>query len=332
MRSTNLGGATAPTRRAFTLIELLVVIAIIATLIGLLLPAVQKVREAAARMKCQNNMKQLGLAFHNYENVNGNFHSSENRQINTGDVSATQLSWMCFLLPYVEQGNIHLNLNLQSGWNNDPINTPLGAIPLQVLICPSAAPPIRVGVYNNGAGNNLAYGDYVPAEKVDPTAPGALVTTSAASKVLGYGILSNINRSASGAAVYVEGIYTHKVTEITDGTSSTILLVEVGGRPQLYNAGKAVSDPNTTPTSGGAWIRPSASEIASFTGSSYDGTTIPGPCAVNCTNQNLPYSLHTNGVNLLFCDGSVKFVNSNITVQTFSALITYASGEILGNY
>jgi prepilin-type N-terminal cleavage/methylation domain-containing protein len=152
-------------RTAFTLIELLVVIAIIGILIGLLLPAVQKVREAAARMSCQNNLKQVGLAFHNYENANGTLHSSMNRQ-KYGTEKPTQLSWVAFLLPYFEQGNLRLELGYQHGWNADPVNTPLGATPLKTLICPSVDPQIRVGVWNN-SGNNLAYSDYTSVQQVD---------------------------------------------------------------------------------------------------------------------------------------------------------------------
>src|SRR5271166_2509330 len=143
------------TRYGFTLIELLVVIAIIAILIGLLLPAVQQVRAAAARVKCQNNLKQIGLAFHNYESENGYFHSSTNRQKLT-DPTPTQIGWAAYLLPYLEQGDIHLNLSYGSGWDNDPINTPLGAIPIKVLECPTTQPD-RVGIYNNHA--PLAYFD-----------------------------------------------------------------------------------------------------------------------------------------------------------------------------
>ncbi|MDY3555024.1 DUF1559 domain-containing protein [Gemmata sp. JC717] len=116
-------------------------------------------------------------------------------------------------------------------------------------------------------------------------------------------------------------------TESTDGSSSTILLVEDGGRHQLCRAGRTVGDPNAQPTAGGAWIRPTASEITSFIGTLFDGTTAPGPCAVNCSNDNNPYSLHGGGTNLLFADGSVRFVSSGITGRTFSALVTFAGGE-----
>jgi prepilin-type N-terminal cleavage/methylation domain-containing protein/prepilin-type processing-associated H-X9-DG protein len=321
-------------REAFTLIELLVVIAIIAVLIGLLLPAVQKVRDAAARIQCQNNLKQVGLAFHNYENANGTFHSSKNRRPYGMTEKATQLGWAAFLLPYLEQGNLRLSLDLMSGWNNDATNTPLGATPIKVLTCPAVSPQVRVGAYNN-AGNVLAYFDYTAIQQVDP-ALGAAGLAEVTTEPQVYGVLTNINRPKLGdpPGQYPNGLYERRVTEITDGTSNTLLIAEVAARPQKYagRAKKLVGTPDTDPATGGAWLRPNVSDIPTFLGTQYDGSAGPGPCAINCSNNQNVFSLHTGGANILFCDGSVKFLNENVPVQTFAAIITFAGGEVLGDY
>jgi len=304
-------------RRGFTLIELLVVIAIIAILIGLLLPAVQKIREAANRMKCSNNLKQLGLAMHNYNDTNGHLPGNI-RPVAAGTV---RVRWTTFLLPYFEQDNIYKIYNQNVNWS-DPANAAAVAIPLKVMQCPSAPNATRKDDNPDTYPSwnpKVATGDY----------SGIYFTTSAQTAP---GILSKTDEV--------------RLTDITDGLSNTIHLTESAGKADLYRAGRQVFSASTSNrVNGGGWCRP-ATDVPYPVGLAADGVS-SGSQGINAANgfplTSYPsaqfgtdgtgqlYAFHTGGVNALLGDGSVRFVKSSIQLATLQALISRSGGEVVPN-
>ncbi|HEY1187827.1 MAG TPA: DUF1559 domain-containing protein [Gemmata sp.] len=299
-------------RRGFTLIELLVVIAIIAILIGLLLPAVQKVREAAARMSCQNNLKQFGLAIHNYANSNDNKFPATRVTVG-GDKKFR--AWTPIALPYVEQDNVAKQWNLAVKWNVDP-NLTVARTNFKLFKCPSAPDGRLVPSSLTAA---LGYGDYGTMNSVRRgfyTANGIANFPTAGSAA---------DDEANGAMA--KAVDT-AIVGVTDGTSNTILLAEDAGRPNLYQKGKNIG---TTTGDGWGWADPDAVGI-SLDGSSNDLSTKYGPCFINCTNDSEVYSFHSGGTNVLLADGSVRFIREGISPATFAALVTAQAGDIPGDF
>jgi prepilin-type N-terminal cleavage/methylation domain-containing protein/prepilin-type processing-associated H-X9-DG protein len=294
-------------RKGFTLIELLVVIAIIAVLIGLLIPAVQKVREAAARAQCQHNLKQIGLACHNFADTHaGRFPPV--KVLGPAPLfrvfGPTKHGMGTFLLPFLEQQALYDKYRWDVG-GGDIGNQAVAATPLNIYQCPSAEPDRYM---TNGGftayGGKGACGDYAPTECVGPVLPDLPCP--------------GINKGAMEQNVLTP------ILAITDGTSNTILLTEAAGRPKLWLAGSAGPDQAILGCGWAGYNNPLAIQ-----GSTPDGQAHPGPCAINCTNDGELYSFHPNGANAVFADGSMHFLRSGMSIQVLNALITRAGGEVV---
>ena len=309
-------------RRAFTLIELLVVIAIIAILIGLLLPAVQSVREAAARSKCLSNMKQIGIALHGFHDTYNTFPASGWTQAGPGNPAGKYVGWRPMILPHIEQMGLQQLYDFDQHWWEG--NNPNAAtVPLRIFECPSVAgrPEVRTAVAKSPRPamtftKPIAPTDYEAIMGIQHGSINAHLSTA---------IYNGDNRFA-----IMHRNSTVKMTDVHDGLSNTVMVVECGGRPQVWQGGKATASVSNDQGIGWADSEGPFSLDGAPADGSAEGCGPSGGCtkAMNSRNNNEPYSFHRKGANFLFGDGRVRFVQESVKLQTLAALCTRAAGDL----
>jgi prepilin-type N-terminal cleavage/methylation domain-containing protein/prepilin-type processing-associated H-X9-DG protein len=344
-------------RSAFTLIELLVVIAIVSVLIGLLLPAVQKVREAANRLKCQNNLKQIGLALQNYHSSAGNFPPGLVTDPTDDDLQHGVSTAFPRLLPYMEQGNLYAQYSAQLAWDASPNFTVVQA-PVKLFLCPSnrsrGSLDLQPLVPSFGMPlPNPAVTDYLlskgpnavlcPMNMIPPTARGVFDVNVPTR-------IEAITDGSSNTFAIGEGAGNNPVFKVRLTYASTTAALGPSGQPLLIDQAWAMGAVEDTNTASTGYLLGSVLGVTAQSGGFSPVLDEPmnNPLALAAVDNNQSCdnspgggtldsvsgfrSMHTGGCYFLFCDGGVRFITQAVDPALYRALSTIAGNEAVGSY
>lgn len=314
-------------RGAFSLVELLVIMAIIATLIGMLLPAVQKVREASDRVMCQNNFKQIGVAIHIFADSNAG-------DLPIGSSSLGTINRV--LLPYIEQQNVYDTFSVSAGKTAVPNQTPQSTR-IPTYLCPSTPNPTRL---ITGTGYTAAPTDYIFFSQI--------TTARITSELVPYGLTTSppVWPSATtgtwNSPLLKSG---NKISDCPDGLSNTFInIFEEADKPNTWYGGNYSFIQGGTPAGGDgtwAWDLTGGNAFRSYACGDEDpthqagktlngGTSVAGSCIMNISNSAAIFSFHKTGCNFAFGDGSVRYLPNNTSKWIVYALATKNGGESFG--
>lgn len=317
-------------QRGFTLIELLVVIAIIAILIALLLPAVQQAREAARRSQCKNNMKQLGLALHNYHDTHSRFPPAGIHNRDGHGASATSSSWgpswVTLSLSYFDQANLYNTYEFFQSRARDGVNNRLVVgTEIATLKCPSDG------------------GDKVPYSNSTPFARGNYGVNCGAGNAFSR---SNFDIKRERGPFSFARHYGARIQDLEDGTSNTLLLAELLSGERSgdvrgawgYPTGVYIAGSQPHYTEPRIRLRPNGNALDN------DMRDLPANCSADADDRNLrctgggsrsvqtARSKHIGGVQVCMGDGSVRFVSENVDFDTWLNLLSQADGNVIGEF